>query len=208
MNKELLQIINDYPLIFPRLYNYLRILILPITKIAKYVPEVCTVLDVGCGYGLLDFWLAKTSPKRNVIGSELQENRVKIASLISEKYDNVRFFQKNLLEGDNQDNIDCILMIDFLHHVSYSDQNQVLERVANMLPKDGRLIVKDMDTLPRFKYYWNLVHDKLITGFDPLYFIGSQDLKNKIESYGFSVTLAKKISHPLYAHYILVCEKN
>lgn len=81
MSQHLISIINSYPLILPRLYNYLRILILPLEEIAKFVPTSGNILDVGCGYGLLDIYLARTAPNRNVIGSELNSKRVRIAQI-------------------------------------------------------------------------------------------------------------------------------
>ncbi|MEQ9357375.1 class I SAM-dependent methyltransferase [Coleofasciculus chthonoplastes] len=207
MNKQLNSIIKSYPLIIPRLYNYLRIFILPIAEIAKYVPEKGKILDVGCGYGILDIYLAKTSPNRQVIGSELNSKRVKIASSVSRTIENVEFFQENLLQGDKPEKFDGVVLIDLLHHITSIQQQQLLQAVANILKKDGQLIIKDMDTKPAFKFYWNLVHDKLMTGFERLNFIGHQELIVKLEEQGFNVSFKKKINHPLYAHYLLIAIK-
>lgn len=210
MNQQLLSIINSYPLILPRLYNYLRILILPLEEIAKFVPTSGNIVDVGCGYGLLDMYLAKTGQNRNVIGSELNGKRVRIAQTISQNIPNVKFFEKNLLaESDvaNVDKIDCIILMDLLHHVTYEQQDELIKTIHNILPQGGKLVIKDMDDRPAFKYYWNLVHDKLMTKFDKLHFIGANNLTKKIEQMGFTVQLSTKFNHPLYAHYLLVCEK-
>lgn len=210
MNQELKSIIDSYPLILPRLYNYLRVMILPLEEIAKFIPTSGNIVDVGCGYGLLDIYLAKTSPSRYVIGSELNGKRVRIAQKISQNIPNVKFFEKNLLaESDvaNVEKIDCIILMDLLHHVTYEQQDELIKTIHHILPPGGKLVIKDMDDRPAFKYYWNLVHDKLMTKFDKLHFIGCNNLINKIEQMGFYVKLSAKFNHPLYAHYLLICEK-
>lgn len=182
-------------------------MILPLEKIAEVVPQSGTILDVGCGYGLLDLYLATNYPERQVIGSELNGKRVSIAKKISENITNLKFYEKNLLDRNEIKQVDCVILIDLLHHVTYEQQNDLLQSVSSILPVGGKLIIKDMNDHPIFKYYWNLWHDKLMTGFDKLYFIGSKNLINKLESHGFSVKSAENLSHPLYAHYLLVCEK-
>ena len=97
MNPTLALVINRYPLLIPRIYNYLRLAIMPLEEIAAVVPTTSTILDVGCGYGLLDIYLAETSPNRTVIGSELNSKRVRIAQKISQDLENVKFFEENLL---------------------------------------------------------------------------------------------------------------
>jgi cyclopropane fatty-acyl-phospholipid synthase-like methyltransferase len=183
---------------------------LPLEEIAKFVPTSGNILDVGCGYGLLDIYLARTAPNRNVIGSELNSKRVRIAQIISQDIPNVKFFEKNLLaESDvvNIDQVDCIILMDLLHHVTYQQQDELIKTIHNILPQGGKLLIKDMDDRPVFKYYWNLVHDKLMTKFDKLHFVGSNNLIKRIEKMGFAVQSSSKFKHPLYAHYLLVCEK-
>lgn len=206
MNQQLLGVINSYPLIIPRFYNYLRLLILPLEEIAKYIPKKGAILDVGCGYGVLDIYLAKTSSNRRVIGSELNHKRVRIASRTAKNIDNVSFFEQDLLQNRQIEQVDCVILVDLLHHVSYSQQRQLLQSVSSILKPGGRLIVKDLDTKPKFKFYWNLVHDKLVTGFDRLYFQSSQTLARTLEEEGFSVS-HKNISNLFYAHHLFVCEK-
>jgi cyclopropane fatty-acyl-phospholipid synthase-like methyltransferase len=207
MNPTLALAINRYPLLIPRIYNYLRLAIMPLEEIAAVVPTTSTILDVGCGYGLLDIYLAETSPNRTVIGSELNSKRVRIAQKISQDLENVKFFEENLLHPDRVQNIDCILLIDLLHHVSYEQQSELLATIYSLLPNGGTLIIKDLDNRPAFKYYWNLIHDKLVTGFDRLYFSSALKQRKNIEFLGFKITDYSQINHPFYAHYLMVARK-
>lgn len=145
MNTILASVVNRYPLLIPRIYNHLRLAIMPLEAIAAVVPATSTILDIGCGYGLLDIYLAETSSNRTVIGSELNSKRVRIAKHVSQDLENVKFFEENLLHPDRVQNIDCILLIDFLHHVSYAQQSELLATIYSLLPNGGTLIIKDLD---------------------------------------------------------------
>lgn len=207
MNPTLASAINRYPLLIPRIYNYLRLAIMPLEEIVAVVPTASTILDIGCGYGLLDIYLAEIDSTRIVIGSELNSKRIRIAQRISQDLKNINFLEENLLHPDRIQNIDCILLIDLLHHISYAQQSELLATIYRLLPTEGTLIIKDLDNRPPFKYYWNLIHDKLITGFDQLYFSSALNQRKNIEFLGFEVTEYRPINHPLYAHYIMVACK-
>lgn len=207
MNPTLASAIKRYPLLVPRLYNYLRLTILPLEEIAAVVPMTGTILDVGCGYGLLDIYLAESSPTRTVIGSELNRKRVSIAQKVSLDLANVKFYEENLLRPDRVLGVDCILLIDLLHHIRFGQQSELLAKIYDLLPVGGTLIIKDLNNRPAFKYYWNLVHDKLMTGFDRLYFSSITKQQEKLESLGFEITDYRLLNHPLYAHYLMVARK-
>lgn len=208
LDLSLYKSLNSYPFVIPRLYNYIRLLILPLHKIAQKVPETGNILDVGCGYGLLDIYLAKTSRLRNIIGSELNEKRVKFASVAAAKINlsNVSFVSRDLVQSENEHKFDCIIMVDLLHHISLVKQKQLLNSAYFLLKKGGKLIIKDLDNRPAFKFYWNLIHDKLMTGFDQLYFRNSQEIAVDIEQQGFTLE-HQDISNFFYAHHIFICEK-
>ncbi|WP_198016694.1 class I SAM-dependent methyltransferase [Rubidibacter lacunae] len=207
MNRDLATALASYPLLIPRLYNYLRLGILPLLDIAEAVPQFGKVLDVGCGYGLLDIYLAKTSSQRYVIGSELNSKRVRVAKQAACGIENVEFVQEDLLRGQHVGDINCAILVDLLHHISYERQQALIAAIWEALAVGGTLIVKDMDDRPAFKYYINLVHDKLMTGFDKLSFISAGKLRANLAARGFVVHSCRTLPHPFYAHYLLTCKK-
>ena len=204
MKKNISKIIKNYPSLLSRIYNRLRLILIPFKKIEKYVPEG-TVLDVGCGYGLFSIYLALSS-KRDVIGSDLDKDRISIAKKASKNINlnNIRFYAKDLM--DDMKDLDAIVMIDVLHHLSYKKQEILLKKAIRSLRKGGKIIIKDLETKKGFRYYWNYIHDKIMTMFEIQYFISSDNLVGFLKENGFKIK-RKDISNFFYAHYLLICEK-
>jgi 2-polyprenyl-3-methyl-5-hydroxy-6-metoxy-1,4-benzoquinol methylase len=167
------KIIKAYPLFWPRIYAYIRSKILPIEKIERFIPEG-RILDVGCGYGITTIYFALKNIKRNVVGSELMKERVRIANKISREIPNVNFEANNLIESN--DKFNSIVAIDLLHHIKNKDKEVFIKKCKKVLGKKGILIIKDIDKKPRHKYLWNYVHDKLMTR-DKLYFYSLKQMK-------------------------------
>ena len=155
MKKNISKIIKNYPSLLSRIYNRLRLILIPFKKIEKYVPEG-TVLDVGCGYGLFSIYLALSS-KRDVIGSDLDKDRISIAKKASKNINlnNIRFYAKDLM--DDMKNLDAIIMVDVLHHIPYKKQEILLKK------------------------------DKIMTMFEIQYFISSDNLISFLKENGFKI---------------------
>lgn len=209
------KIIKAYPLVWPRLYAYLRTSILPIKTLDKYVPEG-RILDVGCGYGITSIYFALKNSKREVIGSELSKERVKIANKISKAIPNVNFESKNLIGKENAqtnfgilknnlfNGFDAIVAIDLLHHINNKEKQEFIKECKNRLNKKGVLIIKDIDKKPLHKYLWNYLHDLLMTR-DRLYFYSAKQLKKLLETNGFKILKIRRLRSLCYPHVLFVC---
>lgn len=178
---------------------------LPITDIEAYVPKRANVLDIGCGYGLLDIYLATTSEQRKVVGLDANAQRIRTARVTSQDISNIEFLAADLLSTDLPKDIDCILLIDLLHHTTYIQQEGLIDSVATLLEQGGKFIIKEIERDFGFKYYWNLFHDKVMTFFDELYYLDEEDLTRTLEDKGFSVSTVR-LRHPFYGHYLMICE--
>ena len=195
-------IIRSYPLLWPRIYAYIRARLLSMKEIEKALPEKGKILDVGCGYGITSIYFALKSIKRQVVGSELSRQRVITARRISREIPNLRFEAKNLIESDEK--FDAIVAIDLLHHISNRKKEVLVKECRKRLNKNGILIIKDIDKKPRHKYAWNYVHDKLMTR-DRLYFYSSRQIKLMLEKNKFKIKEYKRIKSRFYPHVLFVC---
>lgn len=139
------QLIRNYQYKGPVLEWYCRIktkLENNYEQLEKLVPTTGAVLDIGCGYGFLDYMLAWTSSDRRITGIDYDEEKIAVASHNFSKTEQVKFICTDALqfpEGPYQ----CILIMDVLHYLLPEKQEQVLNRCVEQLLPGGVLIVRD-----------------------------------------------------------------
>ena len=95
-------------------------------------------------------------------------------------------------------------MVDILHHL---DEPTQVALIAFLAKHVKTLIIKDIDTTPRYKYLWNYFHDRYVMGNEILCFLGSARIRSELEKNGFTVE-SHKISSPFpYPHYMFVAHR-
>ncbi len=167
-------------------YVRLRWRICPFEKIAQHVPLKGTIVDVGCGYGLLSNLLALTSPERDVIGIDLSPKRIRAAQRTVKDRRNIKF----LLEDANSFKIeecDVFIMSDFLHHLSYRHQEELLAVCYQKLSKNGLLIMEEVDGRPYWKYQFTIIADGLLNLGKKISFRKSSEYLELLSRIGFQV---------------------
>ena len=202
MGKLIINIVNSYPLFWPRFYAFIRTKILPIEEIERFVPEG-RVLDVGCGFGITSIYFALKNIKREVIGSEISEERIRTAKMISSEIPNVCFKVESLIKS-GEEKFDAIVAIDLLHHINNKEKEDFIKESRNRLNKNGLLIIKDIDKKPLFKYCWNYLHDKLMTR-ERLYFYSAKQIKELLERNKCKIKEIRRIKSLFYPHVLFVC---
>ena len=143
-------------------YVRLRWRICPFEKIMQHVPLKGTIVDVGCGYGLLSNLLALTSPERDVIGIDLSPRRIRVAQRTVKDRRNIKFLLQDA-SSLRVEKCDVFVMSDFLHHLSYRHQEELLAVCCQKLSKNGLLIIEEVDDKPFWKYQFNIRVDVLLT---------------------------------------------
>ncbi len=132
------------------LFCWLRYWHSNIPGIEAHVPAEGTILDLGCGHGVLASYLALRSPRRHVIGFDLSEQRIAVARSIG--LPNAEFRCEDIFKVGP---IPCraIIVADVLHHLrSYEEGDEVIARCRERLPADGLLIVKEIGKRPWWKF--------------------------------------------------------
>jgi len=200
-------IINLYPLFWPRFYVFLRSIILPVSQIETLLPKKGLILDVGCGYGYTSVFFALKNKNRKIIGSEINKKRVLVAQKISASFSNLSFKTSDLIDK-NKMSFDAILSIDLLHHVNPAQKELFLKDSFSKLKPNGFLIIKDINTKPLLKYFWNYLHDLIMTRFSKLYFLSSSQMENLLIKNNFKIIKKGKYKSLFYPHIFYVCQKN
>lgn len=205
--KNYSQIINFYPLFWPRIYVYLRSLILPLSQIETLLPKSGSILDVGCGYGFTSIFFALKNKDRQIFGSEIDLKRVLLAKKISSSIPNLSFESSDLI-NKNKLKFEAILAIDLLHHINNHQKNIFLKDAYLKLKANGFLIIKDINTSPLYKYLWNYLHDSIMTKFSKLYFLSSNQMEDILVKNNFKIIKKGKYQNIFYPHIFYVCKKN
>jgi 2-polyprenyl-3-methyl-5-hydroxy-6-metoxy-1,4-benzoquinol methylase len=157
-----LKLYSDEPL-GTRLFVQLRRCLSPVQSIAEKVPGSGSVLDIGCGHGLISLALACAQAKRRILGIDPSSAKLDIAARAGKKLPNVEF-RRSSAEDVHDEKFDVILLIDVLYLLPYERKLALLRRCRNLLSPDGTLIVKASDTHPAWKYAVTYAQEKFMTG--------------------------------------------
>ena len=136
---------------YKKIYFKLRPLILPIDKILEYIPPRASILDIGCGKGLLT---------KHIKNFEYYTG-VDLAANPREAGNNIKFVKDDCLTYLNNDlsNYNTFLVIDLIHHIPVKQQLIFLKTLINSLKSGDILIIKDINPRNLILKFWNSFHD-------------------------------------------------
>jgi len=143
-----------------KLYCVIRIALARLTNLSELTPSSGRVLDVGCGYGLCSWIIAKNKPDLTVDGVDIDPEKIKNA----QKYfclPNVNYQINDIIEFETDSKYDAIVASDTFYLIPYELQEKFIARLPNLLNADGKFILKEMNTRPRWKYYINVLQETI-----------------------------------------------
>ncbi len=149
-----------------RLHTRLRWWWCPFPVIAGAVPETGDVLEVGCGHGLLSLYLGLESPRRRVVGTDIDSAKIaeakEAAGRLRPGEATVSF--EAVDPGYAPDGRwGAIVLADVLYLLSEEDQRALLVACARAVRPGGVVVVKEMALTPRWKFEWNKAQEMLAT---------------------------------------------
>jgi len=158
----------------------------PFETVESHVPGKGRILDFGCGYGMLSNFLALRSPHRQVLGIDLNKDRIEVAMRSSKGHPAVSFQL-----GDVRDfqgiPFDAVVMTDVLHHIDEDRVRVLLRIIRACLSDDGTLVVLDVDRSPLRKFYTTYLIDRLLNLTRSLHYRSKEVLVHLLEGSGFRV---------------------
>jgi 2-polyprenyl-3-methyl-5-hydroxy-6-metoxy-1,4-benzoquinol methylase len=114
------------------------------------------ILDVGCGVGLLAFYLRERACRQPVLGLDVDARKIRCGTKIAAShYDDVE-----LRFHDVQEALPVfsgnIVLFDVLHYLPHAAQTALLAKLASCVAPGGMLIIRDCprDARPRFWMTW------------------------------------------------------
>jgi SAM-dependent methyltransferase len=186
-----------------------RLAILPLGRLDAPLRGLSgVVLSLGSGHGILERYLTEINPSVSVEGFELAGDRVEAAAATGDRAPRVTIHHADVTQLDDARTYDAAIAVDVLHHVPADDHPRVAKAVAERLRPGGTLLVKDMDVEPRWKWAWNRMHDRLVSGSEPTYCRPPEQIAAVFEAAGLrTVDIQRFHHHDPYPQYLVVLEK-
>jgi 2-polyprenyl-3-methyl-5-hydroxy-6-metoxy-1,4-benzoquinol methylase len=207
--RRLLSLYKDSTLV-TRAHVRVRWATCPFRAVAAEVPASGRILEVGCGHGLLSLLLALGSPGRDVHGIDVDEDKLDAARGAAVRGDLAAAFDV-ARGGDVPDGPwDGIAIVDVLYLLDADSQRALLVACAQRLAPGGRLVVKEMAPVPRWKAAWNHAQEvaavKLlrITEGGELTFLPPAELAAAMAGAGLAVRERPLHRHYPHPHHLLV----
>ncbi len=165
------------------------------------------ILDVGCGYGYLSFFLHYKNEDRIITGVDYDENKVSIAQNSYNKTHNLNFVHADIMHFA-PGRQDVIFLNDTLHYLSAEKQRTLLSRCVHVLNPEGILFIRDGITDLKEKHKNTERTEMLSTGLfsfnkkeGEFHFFSSDDIRLFAEKHNLTCTVyehSKNTSNVLF----------
>lgn len=157
------------------------------------LPRHGTIIDVGCGTGILANTCSLAEPGRKILGLDLDPHRVAVAQSTVGQRTNIEFRVQRLEDVDIEDDgVDGVIVMDVIHHINIDTARGLFTAIHDMLKPGGVFLLKDIDRKPRWKFLMNYAIDsfntlrKFTLGND-LVFRDPAEIQADLEALGFRV---------------------
>ncbi len=147
------------------------------------------ILDVGCGIGAYTFWLGKKFPLANVIGGDIDKQKLQSCKKLRNELqrENITFSYIDMTKIKNIETYDLIIAIDVLEHIE--NYQQVLKTFHNLLRVNGYVYIHVPQ--PNQKRIFNVLKawhhkDHIREG------ITKRILEDKLKKFGFEIVVSRE----------------
>jgi cyclopropane fatty-acyl-phospholipid synthase-like methyltransferase len=195
-----------------RLHTTLRWWTCPFPAVAAVVPTEGSVLDAGCGHGLLSVYLAAQAPGRRIAGVDIDDEKLEVgrqAAHAAGVEDRVTF--SRVVPGWHPDaSWQAIVEVDMLYLLGRPRAEEWLRHAATALAPGGRLVVKELDVAPGWKARWSRFQEVLatrvarITEGEALELIPSAAVRVAMADAGLVVDARRLDRGRLHPHYMAI----
>lgn len=195
------------------LYTVFRYITAPLEEVEKWVPKTGRILDFGCGHGIFSYLLYFSSGRREIVGLDIDRRRIDIANRINPANRNIVFANRSI-DTFKEKEFDVVAVIDVLYLMPFSEQENLLKNIYNILKDGGILLIKTMDPRLKFKFLWNFIQEFIAVKIiritkarnRKLHFIKNiNHFKGLLREIGFRTEEIKLDKGFLHPHILLLC---
>lgn len=190
-------------------YSFLRLMVFPIDWFEDLLNNLRgEALCLGCGYGVLETFVALSNCTLKITASDLDGKRIESANKAIRNVPNISFQVLDVTKMKEVSQYDVVVFADLLHHLANGEQEKLLDILLGILKDGGTMVMKDVDVIPRWKYWWNYLHDYLMAG-QPLNYKSSEYYIDYLKKKNCKVLLTRYSRWWLpYNHFALVVKKS
>ena len=162
------------------------------------------VLSLGCGYGVVDRYLAEVNPALEIVGVELDPARVAVAAASADRAPRVSVREADVTRLEERSSFDLALAIDVFHHLPAGEHRRMAGVLFELLRPGGELLLKDIADTPRWKYLFNRLHDRIVAGPEATHCRAPEDMAALVADAGFAVQATERLGRlGPYPHYLV-----
>ncbi|HUR81671.1 MAG TPA: class I SAM-dependent methyltransferase [Thermoanaerobaculia bacterium] len=121
------------------------------------------LVDLGCGVGLLAFYLREHGYASPIIGVDFDERKIELARIAARRYRGVDFLVADA-RGPIPENHNVVIL-DILHYFDSESQQKILANAANAVPRGGAVIIRQPLRDSSWRYRMNITVDSLARTF-------------------------------------------
>lgn len=111
----------------------------------ELLPKEGRILDIGCGYGFMDYMLTWTSPGRMITGIDYDEDKIATAAWCYNKPAQLQFIHGDISTATLEP-YDAFILSDVLHYLPAEEQELLLQQCIERLAPDGVIVIRDGDS--------------------------------------------------------------
>jgi cyclopropane fatty-acyl-phospholipid synthase-like methyltransferase len=191
-----------------RLHTRLRTWTCPLRAVAQHLPREGRLLEVGCGHGVFSNLAALSRPDLDVLGIDPAAEKVSWAQASVRGRGNIRF-EHGALDGLGEEGFEAIAVIDVLYLVSRGCWADFLDGCRRRLAPGGRLLLKEVDVRPRWKFLRCVLQETLsvrllgITLGRDFAFAGRREMVEVLRQAGFGEVTVRDLGRDYLTPHVL-----
>ena len=192
----------------------------PLDALCAEVPEVGRVLEIGCGHALVAATLALQSAKREVVGYDIDDDKIRWAEQVAQAV-TAAGGQLAVSVGGGGPDVgsgapvpagpwDAVVIADVLYLLAPADQEAILHAAAAELAPGGVLVLKELDDRPALKVAFARAEEVLatrvlrITAGSHLHWRSADGWAEVLDGAGLSTTVRRVHRRYPYPHALIV----
>ncbi len=166
------------------------------------------VLDVGCGIGLLGWYLHSRGFNRRYLGIDCDAAKIERARRGADEHAATLTFETRdalvlpTFSGS-------VVILDVLHYLDQAHQRALLRSAARRIARDGVLVVRTALQEPTWRYRATMLEERLLHGCGCMrmparHFPRRSEIESALDELGLQVTIKPLWGHTPFASFLVV----